>query len=130
MLFRPIALLFFATLPVLAQLTAATQDSIDAAVTKILASAGVASASIAVAKDGKIAYLHAYGNAQLNPQVKATTAMRYKIGSNTKQFTATAVLFLAEQGKLGLDDLVAKYLPNLTRGNEITVRQLLSHTSG
>ena len=56
--------------------------------------------------------------------------MRYSIGSISKQFTAAAILMLAEEGKLSLDDPVAKYVPGLTRGNEVTIRELLSHTSG
>ena len=56
--------------------------------------------------------------------------MRYSIGSISKQFTAAAILLLQEQGKLSLDDKVAKFIPNLTRANEVTIRQLLSHTSG
>ena len=58
------------------------------------------------------------------------SAMRYSIGSISKQFTAAAILMLAEEGKLSLDDPVSKYVPDLTRGNEVTIRQLLSHTSG
>jgi D-alanyl-D-alanine carboxypeptidase len=119
-----------AALPALAQLPSATQDAIDAAVKKTIAASGVASASIAVVHDAKIAYAHAYGDARLDPRTPATPAMRYKIGSNTKQFTATAVLLLCEQGKLSLDDSVAKYFPGLTRANQIAIRQLLSHTSG
>ena len=56
--------------------------------------------------------------------------MRYSIGSVSKQFTAAAILLLQEQGKLRLDDSVGKYVPGLTRGNEVTIRQILSHTSG
>ena len=56
--------------------------------------------------------------------------MRYSIGSVSKQFTAAAVLMLAEEGKLSLDDPVSKYLPDLTDADEVKVRQLLSHTSG
>jgi CubicO group peptidase (beta-lactamase class C family) len=56
--------------------------------------------------------------------------MRYSIGSISKQFTASAILLLQEQGKLSLDDKVGKYIPDLTRANEVTIRQLLSHTSG
>ncbi len=56
--------------------------------------------------------------------------MRYSIGSISKQFTAAAILLLVEEGKLSLDDPVSKYIPDLTRGNEVTIRQLLSHTSG
>ncbi len=123
-------LLFGVALPLSAQLPSATQNAIDAAVRKTLAASGVASASIAVVKDARVAYAKAYGDARLDPPVPATPAMRYKIGSITKQFTATAVLLLCEQGKLSLDDSVAKYLPGLTRANEITIRELLSHTSG
>ena len=56
--------------------------------------------------------------------------MRYSIGSISKQFTAAAILMLAEEGKLSLDDPVSKYVPGLTRGDEVTIRELLSHTSG
>ena len=56
--------------------------------------------------------------------------MRYSIGSISKQFTATAILLLQEQGKLSLLDKVSKFIPGLTRANEVTIRQLLSHTSG
>jgi len=56
--------------------------------------------------------------------------MRYSIGSISKQFTAAAILLLAEEGKLSLDDPVSKYVPGLTDGDKITIRQLLSHTSG
>jgi CubicO group peptidase (beta-lactamase class C family) len=56
--------------------------------------------------------------------------MRYGVGSISKQFTAAAILLLQEQGKLKLDDPVGKYIPDLTRSNEVTIRQLLSHTSG
>jgi CubicO group peptidase (beta-lactamase class C family) len=130
MIRKRITSLFLAALPALAQLPPLTQDAIDAAVKKTLAASGVASASIAVVRDAKIAYAHAYGDARLDPRTPATSAMRYKIGSNTKQFTATAVLLLCEQGKLSLDDSVAKYFPGLTRANQIAIRQLLSHTSG
>src|SRR5436189_5725942 len=56
--------------------------------------------------------------------------MRYSIGSISKQFTAASILLLQKQGKLSLDDKVAKFIPDLTRANEVTIRQLLSHTSG
>lgn len=56
--------------------------------------------------------------------------MRYSIGSISKQFAAAAILMLQEQGKLSIDDPVGKYIPGLTRGNEVTIRQILSHTSG
>jgi D-alanyl-D-alanine carboxypeptidase len=103
---------------------------IDKVAADVLAKTGVPSASVAVVKDGRIAYLHAYGNARLSPDVPATPEMSYSIGSISKQFTAAAILLLQEQGKLSIDDKVSKFLPGLTRANEITIRQLLSHTSG
>jgi D-alanyl-D-alanine carboxypeptidase len=125
------ALVFALAIPAaFAQLPAATQTAVDQAARKVLAETGSTSASIAVVKDAKVAYVQAYGDARLDPKTPATSGMRYKIGSNTKQFVATAILLLAEQGKLSLDDRVSKFIPGLTRGNDVSIRQLLSHTSG
>ncbi len=120
----------FCVAPVFAQLPAATQTAIDETAAQILAQTGVPSASIAVVRDGKIAYVRAYGDARLDPKVPARPEMRYKIASNSKQIAATAILLLAEQNKISLDDPVARFLPQLTRAREVTIRQLLSHTSG
>ncbi len=106
------------------------RSSVDDIAQQVLKTTGVPSASVAVVQDGKIAYAQAYGWARLDPQMAATPAMRYSIGSISKQFTAAAVLMLAEQGKLSLDDPVAKYIPGLTEGDKVTIRELLSHTSG
>jgi len=103
---------------------------VDSIATAVLASTGVPSATVAVVTHGKVAYAHAYGDAKLDPRVAATPDMRYGIGSISKQFTAACVLLLQQEGKLKLDDPVSKYVPGLTRGNEVTIRQLLSHTSG
>ncbi len=111
-------------------LTNELKAKVDAAANQILQASGVPSASIALVKDGHIAYLQAYGQARLSPAMEATPQMQYSIGSISKQFTAAAVLLLAQEGKLTLDDPVAKYLPELTRANEVTLRMLLSHTSG
>jgi D-alanyl-D-alanine carboxypeptidase len=112
------------------ELSGETRSQIDQIVRQVLDDTGVPSASVAVVKDGSLAYAHAYGNARLEPSTPATSEMRYKIGSISKQFTATAILMLAEQGKLSLDDPVSRFVPDLTRANEVTIRQLLSHTSG
>jgi CubicO group peptidase (beta-lactamase class C family) len=103
---------------------------VDSIATAVLASTGVPSATVAVVTHGQLAYAQAYGSAKLAPRVAATPDMRYGIGSISKQFTAATVLLLQQEGKLSLDDPVAKYIPGLTRGNEVTIRQLLSHTSG
>jgi D-alanyl-D-alanine carboxypeptidase len=112
------------------QLTPSDRAKIDSAATSVLASTGAPGASIAVVRGGQIVYEKAYGDGRVEPRTPATSAMRYSIGSVSKQFTATALLLLAEEGKLSLDDKVAKWLPDLTRANEISVRQLLSMTAG
>lgn len=104
---------------------------IDAAAAEVLNKTRVPSASIAIVRDGQIAYVRAYGKARIEPKAfAARPAMRYAVGSISKQFTASALLMLQQEGKLSLDDKVGKWLPTLTRANDITIRQLLTHTSG
>jgi D-alanyl-D-alanine carboxypeptidase len=119
-------------LPMMAQATLGPEmaSKIDAAAATVLAKTGVPSASIAVVQGGKIAYVKAYGSARLSPLMEATPTMQYSIGSVSKQFTAALVLMLVQDGKVSLDDAVGKYLPELTRANDITIRQVLSMTSG
>ena len=102
----------------------------DAAVREALSGGSVPSVSLAVVQDGRLAHVQAYGRARLSPERSATPTTRYSIGSVSKQFTAAAILILAEEGKLRLDDPVARFMPQLTRAGEVTLRQLLSHTSG
>jgi D-alanyl-D-alanine carboxypeptidase len=110
------------------QLTPAEKSRIDSAAGAVLAATGAPSASIAVVRGGELVYEQAYGEGRTG--TPATSAMRYSIGSVSKQFTATAILLLAEDGKLKLDDPVSRWFPRLTRANEVTLRQLLSMTSG
>ncbi len=124
------ALLTLLALPLNAQLSPATISQIDTAAAEVLQSTGVPSASLAIVANGELTYSKAYGKARLNPPLEATPTMRYSIGSVSKQFTAALILLLAQDGKLKLDDPIGKYLPNLTRANEITIRQILSMTSG
>jgi D-alanyl-D-alanine carboxypeptidase len=112
------------------ELPAEMRASIDKAAADILAKNGVPSASVAVVRDGKIAYEHAYGLANVETKMPASPQMRYSIGSISKQFTAAALLMLAEEGKLSLDDKVIRWLPDLTRAGDVTIRQILSMTSG
>lgn len=116
--------------PAFAELAPDVVQQVDAIAARVLAETGEPSVSIAIVKDRKLAYAQAYGAARLEPLQKAAPDLRYKIGSNTKQFVAVAMLLLVEQGKLSLDDKVARFFPQLTRAREISVRQLLSHTSG
>ncbi len=114
-----------------AELPAAAREAIDHKVAEVLKATGAPSASLAVVKDGAIVYAKAYGAARLGPPpLAAAPTMRYSIGSISKQFTATAILLLAEEGRVSLDDRVVRWLPSLTRAKDVTVRELLSMTSG
>lgn len=119
-----------APLPALAQpLTPTEAEAIDELVTKTLAETAVPSAQIAVVRDGKIILSKAYGKA--SEAIPASrTSLPYQIASNSKQFTAMAMLLLEDEGKLSLDDKVSKYLPGISGGDRIALRQLVSHTSG
>ena len=110
------------------QLTPGERARIDSAALNVLAATGAPSASLALVRGGEVVYEQAYGEGRTG--TRATPAMRYSIGSVSKQFTATAILLLAEDGKLSLDDKVSRWFPRLTRANEVTLRQLLSMTSG
>jgi D-alanyl-D-alanine carboxypeptidase len=103
---------------------------IDATAREWLASTGAPSVSIALVQNGKVSYAQAYGNARLTPAMTATPATRYAIDSVSKEFTAAAVLLLVEKGKLSLDDTAGKWFPDLGEASKVTVRQLLTHTSG
>src|SRR5579871_3509371 len=91
---------------------------------------GVPSSSVAIILDDRIVYTQAFGNARLIPNRAAARADRYQVGSISKEFLATALLLLQEDGQLSLDDPVGKYLPQLDSARSVTLRQLLSHTSG
>lgn len=95
-----------------------------------LRKSGAPSVSVAVVTDGKLSFAQAFGKADIANGRAADTSTRYAVGSISKQFTAAILLLLQEQGKLSLDDRVAKYFPDLTRANEISIRELLSHTAG
>jgi CubicO group peptidase (beta-lactamase class C family) len=119
-----------APLAVVAQDTASLERQLTDKISATLKQSGAPSASIAVLKDGKLAFAKAFGNATLSPERPATTETRYAVGSISKQFTAAAILLAQEKGQLSLDDRVAKYFPDLTRASDISIRQILSHTSG
>ena len=91
----------------------------------------VPGASVLVLRDGAPVVRKAYGLADLEQGIAATTATNYRLASVTKQFTAAAILLLAEDGRLGLDDPVRRWLPSLPAGDDaITIRHLLTHTGG
>ncbi len=91
---------------------------------------GAPNVSVVIIQDGKVAFSKAFGKADLASNRAAEPGTRYAVGSISKQFTVAALLLLQEEGRLSLDDKVGKFLPDLTQANQITIRQLLSHTAG
>ena len=118
------------TTPAFAQpISPEEQARIDKLVAETLEKTRTPSASIAIVRDGKLVLAKAYGKA--SETIPASNpALPYQIASNSKQFTAMALLLLEDEGKLDLDDKVSKYLPGISGGDQISLRQLLSHTSG
>ena len=87
--------------------------------------------ALAVMREGKVIYSRAYGMADLDHDLPITPASVFHVASISKQFTAASILMLAEEGKLSIDDDVHKYIPELPDfGVKITLRHLLTHTSG
>src|SRR5678815_3594034 len=112
-----------------------TDEALAAAVDKIAADAlakpGGAGLSVAVWRKDHFVVAKGYGLAEAEHETKADADTMFRIGSITKQFTAAAIMKLVEQGKVGLDESITKYLPTYnTQGRLITVRNLLTHTSG
>ena len=135
---RAFLLLPFIALPADAQhvapgvdsLPAALSQKVRAAVLDVMQRTHVPSAQVGIVRDGRVAYTAAFGDARLSPPVPATPDMHYAVGSISKQFTTAAVLLLQQEGKLSIDDPVSRWYPELTRAKEVTLRNLLSHTSG
>ena len=87
--------------------------------------------SLAIVRNGQVVKSSGYGVANLELNSPATPQTVYEIGSMTKQFTATAIMMLVEEQKLRLDDSITKYFPEApVSWRPITIRHLLSHTSG
>ncbi|HEV2594492.1 MAG TPA: serine hydrolase domain-containing protein [Sphingomicrobium sp.] len=112
------------------QLTPEIQAKIDAAAKQFVDSGRVAGVSVAVLRKGGLIFANGYGRANLELAAPVTARTVFRIGSLSKQFTAAGVLLLAEQGKLNTDDKLSLYLPDFPRANEVTLRDLLNHTSG
>ena len=126
-----LALVCLAATTAIAQSDRALSQKLDA-----IAGAGVAEnravgITAAVARGKETLLLKAYGKSDVEGDVAMTADTVLPIGSVTKQFTAVAILQLRDQGKLGLDDEITKWLPDFdTRGSKVTLRNLLNHTAG
>ncbi len=106
------------------------EQRIDADVTAVLRRTATPGATILILKEGQPLYAHAYGFRTLADHQPARMDTHYEIGSITKQFTAAAILQLRDAGKLDLDAKVATYVSDTPYAGEVTLRQLLTHTSG
>jgi D-alanyl-D-alanine carboxypeptidase len=103
---------------------------LDSLIRRTVAEKHLVGLSVAVAQNGTLAFAKGFGLKSLGGQDSVTAETMFAIGSVTKQFTCSAVLLLAQDGKLALDDRVAKYFPKLTRANDITLLDLGNHVSG
>jgi CubicO group peptidase (beta-lactamase class C family) len=86
--------------------------------------------AVLVMKQDKILLRKGYGMADREWNIPNTPETKFQVGSVTKQFTASCILQLIEQGKLGLDDKLSKFLPGFPKGDSVTIHMLLNHTSG
>lgn len=110
---------------------AARADKIDDYVNEQLRTYKIPGVAIGVVRDGKLATARGYGLASVELKTPVTADTVFEIGSMTKQFTAALVMLLVEDGKIGLDDNITKHLADLPAvWSKITVRHLLTHTSG
>lgn len=124
-------LLVLMVLAQVAPLRAQAPDSADRVVGSLMATQRIPGVAIAVVQAGKVIKAKGYGFADLEHNVPVTPETVFKIGSVSKQFIATGIMLLAQDGKLKVDDHVSKYIagtPESWRG--ITLRHFLTHTSG
>src|SRR5262249_18758150 len=118
-------------LPLLLQTTAVRADKVDDYVKAEMRKQRIPGLSLAVVKEGKVIKAEGYGRANVEHNVPAQPETVYKIASVSKQFIATGIMLLVQEGKIGLDDKVGKYLTGTPESwNSITIRHLLTHTSG
>jgi D-alanyl-D-alanine carboxypeptidase len=85
---------------------------------------------IGVERDGKTIYLRAFGDRTVDPNAPAQPSTPYMIGSNTKQFAAASILLLQDEGRLNVNDRLSKYFPGIPHADEVTLRELLTMSSG
>ena len=123
---RLVAVLLLLTLP-----AAALADPVDDFVRKQMAAARVPGLSLAVISDGTVVKVAGYGFADLEKSIPAQPDTVYKIGSVSKQFIATGIMLLVQDGRLNLDDPIARYLKDTPPSwSPITIRHALTHTAG
>lgn len=118
-------------LTILAATANAQYQKVEALFKDQVAKKASPSYSVAIVKGGKVAFAKGFGLADIENEVPSTPQSVYRLGSITKQFTATMVMQLVQEGKLKVDDTCRSILPEIPElWSKVTVRQLLNHTSG
>jgi len=108
-----------------------SRDKVDAYIHTAMAKRQIPGLALLVVRDGKIIKQQGYGFSNVELQVPVKPGTLFQSGSMGKQFTATAVMMLVEEGKVGLDDPLTKYFPEAPAfWSKVKVRNLLSHTGG
>jgi D-alanyl-D-alanine carboxypeptidase len=116
--------------PLTHQFTATMEHQVDDIGNRVLLAQRSPGFAIGIVEDGRIVYARGFGLASVERGQRFEPTTQTYIGSISEQFTAAAILLLQQDGKLKIDDPVTKYLPELTVAKDITIRQLLNHTSG
>ena len=111
-------------------LTAAQVAAIDAIGQRAVGERASPSVTIGIVKNGSIVYVKGFGYRNIENAVAPNAQTRYPIGSNTKQFTAAAILLLQDEGKLDIDAPLSRYLPEIPHAHEVRLRNLLTHAGG
>jgi D-alanyl-D-alanine carboxypeptidase len=104
--------------------------AVDAMGAALVADRVVPGLSVAVMRAGRIVYEKCFGFANLETSTPVTPDCVFRVGSVSKQFVASAIALLAEEGKLSYEDRLSKFLPLFPRAGDVTLRQMLTHTSG
>ncbi|THA50410.1 serine hydrolase [Streptomyces sp. A1136] len=112
------------------QLTPAVAAELDSAIRRVLHDARVPGVTVGLWAPGKGSYVKSFGVADKATGAPMTEGLRIRIGSETKTFTVTALLRLVDQGKIGLDDPIGKYVKGVPNGDRITLRELAGMRSG
>ncbi|HKW11046.1 MAG TPA: serine hydrolase domain-containing protein [Gemmatimonadaceae bacterium] len=105
-------------------------NDVDSIIRRNIAEKHIIGVSVGIMQNGQVVFARGYGVANLPSKAPVTPSTMFAIGSVTKQFTCSSVLMLQEQSKLSINDPVSKYFPNLTRANDITLKDVGGHLSG
>ncbi|RZL13842.1 MAG: class A beta-lactamase-related serine hydrolase, partial [Pedobacter sp.] len=106
------------------------EAKIDSLISSVFKDKNGPGGTFLIAKNGKPVYQKSFGKANVELGIDLNNESIFQLGSITKQFTAVAILTLAEQGKLNLQSPIKNYIPDYPNGENITVHHLLTHTSG